>query len=89
MLRIGWEPPFGGYLEERVRTLVNQTYYGGDLRQYSATTSAFPYHHYYDFTVRYSRPWKDLTVGGEVLAGRDVDGKSFSRIVRLRALRRR
>ena len=30
MLRIGWEPPFGGYLEERVRTVVNQNYYGGD-----------------------------------------------------------
>ena len=68
MLRIGWEPPFGGYLEERVRTLVNQTY------------GAFPYRHYLDITVRYSRPWNDLTVGGEVLAGRDVFGKSFSRV---------
>ncbi len=35
MLRIGWEPPFGGYLQERVRTAINQTYYGGDVRQYS------------------------------------------------------
>ena len=33
-----------------------------------------------DFTLRYSRPWKDLTVGGEVLAGRDVFGESFSRL---------
>ena len=78
MLRVGWEPPFGGYLEERVRTLVNQTYYGGDFARYSPGTGAFPYHHYYDFSVRYSRPWKDLTVGGEVLGGRDVFGKSFS-----------
>jgi hypothetical protein len=68
MLRIGWEPPFGGYLEERVRTLVNQNY------------GVYPYHHYLDVTVRYSRPWNDLTVGGEVLAGRDVFGKSFSRL---------
>jgi hypothetical protein len=68
MLRIGWEPPFGGYLEERVRTLVNQIY------------GAYPYRHYADLTVRYSRPWNELTVGGEVLAGRDVFGKSFSRI---------
>ncbi len=30
MLRIGWEPPFGGYLQERVRTVANQSYYGGD-----------------------------------------------------------
>jgi hypothetical protein len=68
MLRVGWEPPFGGYLEERVRTLVNQTY------------GVFPYQHYLDVTVRYSRPWNDVTVGGEVLAGHDVYGKSFSRI---------
>lgn len=80
MLRVGWEPPFGGYLEERVRTLANQTYYGGDLRTYSPAFGAFPYHHYYDFMVRYSRPWKDLTIGGEVFGGRDVDGKSFSRL---------
>jgi capsule assembly protein Wzi len=80
MLRIGWEPPFGGYLEERVRTLVNQNYYGGDLRQYSPTIGAFPYHHYYDFMVRYSRPWKGLTIGGEASGGRDVYGKSFSRL---------
>jgi len=80
MLRVGWEPPFGGYLEERVRTLVNQTYYGGDLRTYSPAVGAFPYHHYYDFMVRYSRPWKGLTIGGEALVGRDVDGKSFSRL---------
>jgi hypothetical protein len=68
MLRIGWEPQFGGYLEERVRTLVNQTY------------GPYPYSHYWDFTVRYSHPWNDATVGGEVLAGRDVFGKSFSRL---------
>ncbi len=67
-LRIGWEPPFGGYLEERVRTLVNQNY------------GEYPYRHYLDVTVRYSRPVHDVTVGGEVFAGRDVFGKSFSRV---------
>src|SRR5712672_1363801 len=81
MLRIGWEPPFGGYLEERLRTVVNQNYYGGDIRQYfPGEPAAYPYRHYYDFSVRYSRPWNDLTIGGEVLAGRDVFGKSFSRL---------
>jgi hypothetical protein len=79
-LRIGWEPPFGGYLEERVRTLANQTYYGGDLRSYSAAIPPFPYHHYYDLTLRYSRPWNGVTVGGEAFGGRDVDGKYFSRL---------
>ena len=68
MLRIGWEPPFGGYLEERVRTLANQDY------------GVYPYKHYLDVTVRYSRPWNEVTVGGEVQAGRDVFGKSFSRL---------
>ena len=81
MLRVGWEPEFGGYLEERIRTLVNQTYYGGDNRTYvPPPPGAFPYHHYYDFSIRYSRPWNALTVGGEVFAGRDVYGKSFSRL---------
>lgn len=80
MGRIGWEPPFGGYLEERVRTLVNQSYYGGDLRTYSALAPPpYPYHHYYDFTVTYSHPWAGTTLGGEVMAGHNVDGKSFAR----------
>ena len=80
MLRVGWEPPFGGYLEERIRTLANQTYHGGDLRVYSPAVGAFPYHRYYDFSVRYSRPWKGLTIGGEAFGGRDVYGKSFTRL---------
>ena len=68
MLRIGWEPPFGGYLEERVRYVVNQEY------------GVFPYRHYSEFTLRYSRPLNELTVGGEADAGHDVFGKSFVRL---------
>jgi Capsule assembly protein Wzi len=81
MLRVGWEPPFGGYLQERVRTVANESYYGGDIRQYNpGEPAAFPYHHYHDFSLEYSRPWKDTTVGGEVLVGRDVFGQSFWRL---------
>lgn len=81
MLRIGWEPPFGGYLQEQVRTLVNESYYGGDVRQYSPShPPAFPYHHFIEASVTYSRPWHDATVGGEVLGGRDVFGQSFWRL---------
>ena len=81
MLRIGWEPPFGGYLEERVRTVANEPYYGGDLRQYyPGEPPAYPYRHYHDVSVRYSHPWDDLTLGGEVFFGRDVFGKSFSEV---------
>jgi hypothetical protein len=81
MLRVGWQPQFGGYLEARVRTLVNQDYYGGDSRNYSPSNPpAFPYHRYYDFTLNYSRPWRGLTVGAEAAAGRDIYGQSFTRL---------
>ena len=80
MLRIGWEPPFGGYLEARARTLANQSYYGGDSRQYTAGQPLpFPYFHYYDVSLSYSRPWGGVTVGAQGTAGRDVDGNSFTR----------
>jgi hypothetical protein len=81
MLRIGWEPPFGGYLQEQVRTLVNESYYGGDSRQYlPGHPPAFPYHHFLDASVTYSRPWRDATVGGGLEGGRDVFGASFWRL---------
>ncbi len=81
MLRLGWEPPFGGYVEARARTLANESYYGGDSRQYAASNPLpFPYHHFYDFSLTYSRLWNGLTVGAEADAGRDVNGSSFTRL---------
>ncbi len=81
MLRVGWFPSFGGYLEERIRTVANQSYYAyGDTREYDSNGVPYPYHHYYDFTLRYSRPWNGVTLGGELLTGRDVFGQSFTRI---------
>jgi hypothetical protein len=80
MLRVGWEPPFGGYLEARARTLANQSYYGGDSRQYTpGQPLPFPYYHYYDVSLTYSRPWGGVTLGAQATAGRDVDGDSFTR----------
>ena len=67
-LRIGWEPPFGGLIEERFRLLMNETYGFGD------------YYHGYEGSVSYSRPWRGYTVGGEIYAGRDVFGSHFARI---------
>lgn len=81
MLRLGWEPPFGGYLQLRARTLANQSYYGGDLRQYTpGEPQPFPYFHYYDVSLSYSHSLGNATVGGEALAGRDIDGRSFTRL---------
>ena len=81
MLRLGWQPPFGGYLEARARTLANQSYYGGDSRQYApGQPLPFPYYHYYDVSLTYSRPWSGVTVGALIDAGRDVDGDSFTRL---------
>jgi hypothetical protein len=81
MLRLGWEPPFGGYLQLRARTLANESYYGGDSRQYTpGQPLPFPYYHYYDLTLSYSHPWNGVTLGGEATAGRDVDGSSFTRL---------
>ncbi len=78
MLRIGWTPPFGGYLEERVRLLQNQSY--SYIQEPALFGTAPPYSHYYDLTVRYTHPWNSVTLGGEVDAGRDVFGRTFSRI---------
>jgi hypothetical protein len=68
MLRIGWNPPFGGYLQLQARTVANESY--GDNS----------YERGYDAALRYSRGLRGFTVGGEVLAGRDVFGESYSRI---------
>lgn len=68
MLRVGWEPSFGGLLQLRARTVANETY------------SAADYERAYDLGVSYSRAIRGFTAGGEVTAGRDVFGDSFSRL---------
>ncbi len=68
MVRLGWEPWFGGLFELRYRTLQNEDYGPNTYRTFQ------------DLTVGYSRPWKDYTVGVELEGGKDVFGASFSRI---------
>jgi hypothetical protein len=68
MLRVGWEPSFGGLLEAQLRTLVNDSYY-----------SQVPYRHEYMGSLSYSYPWRDYVVGGEVDEGRDVFGGHYTR----------
>lgn len=67
-VKLGWEPPFGGLLQLNYRRLQNQLYTGYDYKAFQ------------DFSLAYSRPWKDLTVGAQVDAGRDVFGANFTRL---------
>jgi hypothetical protein len=68
MVRLGWEPPFGGLVQLRYRTLENQLYTG------------FNYQRFHDLSLAYSRPVLGVVVGGELEAGRDVFGGNFSRL---------
>jgi hypothetical protein len=68
MAQLGWEPPFGGLVQLRYRTLQNQLYTGVN------------YQHFHDISLGYSRPWKEVVVGGNLDVGRDVFGGSFSRL---------
>ena len=71
MLRIGFEPSFGGRLELTLRSLVNDTYF-----------NAVPvtYEHEYTGSLMYSYPWKDCVIGSQVDYGRDVFGEHYTRV---------
>ncbi|MDY6944147.1 MAG: capsule assembly Wzi family protein [Pseudomonadota bacterium] len=68
MARLGWEPGFGGLLQLRARSVENESY------------GAMDYERGYEAAVSYSRSVMGFTAGGEVSAGRDTFGDSFSRI---------
>ena len=71
LLRVGWEPDFGGRWEAQLRTLVNDS-----LTLYAAV----PYHHELMGSLSYSYPWRDYLVGGEIDQGRDVFGHNYTRL---------
>lgn len=68
MVRVGWQPPFGGHVDLRLSTLENASY------------SLIPYQREYDATLRYSRTVHAFSIGAEVFAGRNVFGEHFSRV---------
>jgi Capsule assembly protein Wzi len=68
MLRLGFEPAFGGRLEATLRALANASY------------AAVDYKHEYMATLMYSYPLKDYIVGSEVDYGRDVFGGHYTRV---------
>ena len=69
MLRLGFEPHFGGRFELTLRSLVNDPYY---------TTVA--YAHEYMGSLMYSYPLKDFVIGSEVDYGRDVFDAHYTRV---------
>lgn len=72
MLRVGWEPAFGGLVEAQLRMLTNDSLYTTEV-------GAGPYYHEYMGSISYSYPWRDYVVGGEIDEGRDVFGARYTR----------
>ena len=70
MVRIGFEPAFGGRFEATLRMLVNESY----------GTQNVAYAHEYMGSLMYSHPWKDFVVGAEVDYGRDVFAAHYTRV---------
>jgi Capsule assembly protein Wzi len=70
-MKLGWDATFGGRLELRYRVLQNQNYSDFDAVQYSR---------YHEFSLDYSRPWNGMVLGGELDAGKDSFGGSFTRV---------
>jgi hypothetical protein len=71
MLRIGWEPSFGGLMQLQLRALANENH---------TLFASFPYENEYLESLSYSYPWKGYSIGAEVDAGRDVFGAHYARV---------
>ncbi|MDE2449882.1 MAG: hypothetical protein KGO22_12985, partial [Gammaproteobacteria bacterium] len=71
MLRIGWDPSFGGLMQLQLRALANEN---GTL------FNTYSYKNEYLGSLSYSYPWKGYSVGAEVDAGRDVFGARYTRV---------
>jgi Capsule assembly protein Wzi len=69
MVRLGFEPQFGGRFEATLRSLVNDSFY-----------SPVAYHQEYMGSLSYAHPWKEYVIGTEIDYGRDVYGASYSRL---------
>lgn len=70
MLRLGWEPSFGGLMQLTLRALADEN---GTL------FDTYSYKNEYLESLSYSYPWKGYDVGAEVDAGRDVFGDHYLR----------
>ncbi|MGH8298159.1 MAG: capsule assembly Wzi family protein [Steroidobacteraceae bacterium] len=71
MLRLGWEPSFGGLMQLQLRALANE----GDT-----LFATYPYKNEYLESLSYSYPWKGYSVGAEIDDSRDVFGAHYVRV---------
>lgn len=71
LLRMGWEPTWGGLLQVRARTIANE--------KFPLRSPPINYERGYDVAVSYSRAVNGFTAGAQAMAGRDVFGESFAR----------
>jgi len=68
LARFGWQPKSGGLLEVSYRQLDNEDYSSPD------------YDTGQHFEARYSQPWQQFLIGGDMTVGRDVFGESYARV---------
>jgi hypothetical protein len=68
LVRIGWQPRFGGWLEATYRRLQNESYSPADYEGADLIEAT------------YSRGWRDFRLGLELASGSDSFGQSFSRL---------
>jgi hypothetical protein len=66
--RLNVDRVLGGAVEASYRQLDNEDYTGGNYQTAR------------QLDARYSRPWEEVFVGGEITVGRDVFGESYSRV---------
>lgn len=71
MLRIGWEPSFGGLMQLRLRALANEA---------DTLFASYSYQNEYLESLSYSYPWRGYAVGAEIDGGRDVFGAHYVRL---------
>ena len=71
MLRLGWDPSFGGLMQLQLRALANEN---GTL------FGTYSYKNEYLESLSYSYPWKGYSVGAELDEGRDVFGARYTRL---------
>ncbi|WP_115717012.1 capsule assembly Wzi family protein [Gallaecimonas mangrovi] len=68
MVKLGWQPHFGGLAQFQFRTVQNQNY------------GEYDYQRGLELTTSYSFPWRNYMVGAELLVGRDTLGENYDRL---------